>query len=197
MAVATWRQRRLAGGVLGAFAAAALSGCGPSGMPLAKVSGRVTVGGQPAMAGRIYFVPEQGPSAAGMIDAGGRYRLFDARRGGRRGAGPAPRLLWPPAASSRRSHPRSRPPSAAGAGRGELSAAEVPRARDERIDGRGPCRRQHAGFRSQQPRRHPPPLSPAERPPVALPIHAIQIGTPSEETVVLQFFPEPIEEGTP
>ena len=44
-------------------------------MPLGRVSGRVTVKGQAAAGGRIYFVPQRGPSAAGLIDANGRYAL--------------------------------------------------------------------------------------------------------------------------
>ena len=58
-----------------AAATATVGGCGPSTMPVGQVSGRVTVHGEPAPGGRIYFVPEQGPSAAGLIDSNGQYQL--------------------------------------------------------------------------------------------------------------------------
>ena len=56
-------------------AAATVGGCGPATMPLGRVSGKVSVHGQPVAGGRIYFVPEQGPGAAGLIDSNGQYQL--------------------------------------------------------------------------------------------------------------------------
>ena len=58
-----------------ALVAAALGGCWRSSIPMGRVSGHVTVEGQPATGGVVYFVPERGPSAAGRIDARGAYSL--------------------------------------------------------------------------------------------------------------------------
>lgn len=52
-----------------------VAGCGTPEIPIAKVSGRVTIDGKPATEGIVYFVPTRGPSAAGAIQSDGSYRL--------------------------------------------------------------------------------------------------------------------------
>jgi hypothetical protein len=54
-------------------------GCGNRG--LAKVSGRVTVGGRPVSSGTIMFYPASGPGAVGEIGPDGAYTLTTYRRG--------------------------------------------------------------------------------------------------------------------
>ncbi len=52
-----------------------LTGCGSGEMPLGRVSGTVTLDGQPVSGGIIHFMPQSGPAATGVIDASGRYNL--------------------------------------------------------------------------------------------------------------------------
>jgi hypothetical protein len=58
----------------------ALTGCG-GGPRLAKVTGRVTVAGQPLTTGTIMFHPESGPSAVGGINPDGTYSLTTIKPG--------------------------------------------------------------------------------------------------------------------
>jgi hypothetical protein len=62
-----------------AFLIASATGCGNSG--LAKVSGRVTVGGRPVTSGMIMFYPASGPGAVGEIMPDGTYTLTTYRSG--------------------------------------------------------------------------------------------------------------------
>jgi hypothetical protein len=55
------------------------TGCGNSG--LAKVSGRVTVGGKAVTSGTIMFYPANGPGAVGEIKPDGGYTLTTYRPG--------------------------------------------------------------------------------------------------------------------
>ncbi len=60
--------------LLGMLAVSA--GCGGSELSLGKVTGTVTFkDGQPVTEGTVIFQPEKGPSAAGALDAEGRYTL--------------------------------------------------------------------------------------------------------------------------
>ncbi|MBN2291789.1 MAG: hypothetical protein JXM70_05150 [Pirellulales bacterium] len=52
-----------------------LSGCGSSGREMANVSGKVTLNGQPAIAGRIIFANVEGPSAVAQIQPDGTYSV--------------------------------------------------------------------------------------------------------------------------
>ena len=65
--------------VMAALLAASATGCGNSG--LAKVSGRVTVGGRPVTSGTIMFYPATGPGAVGEIMPDGTYTLTTYRPG--------------------------------------------------------------------------------------------------------------------
>ena len=56
-----------------------LAGCG--GPRLGKVSGRVTIGGQPVAEGVILFHPEAGPAAVGAIRPDGTYELTTLKPG--------------------------------------------------------------------------------------------------------------------
>jgi hypothetical protein len=63
-------------------------GCGSDGPPLARVSGVVTLDGQPLPRGTVQFAPDSlkgtdGPTGIGPIDAQGRYEIETL---GRRGA---------------------------------------------------------------------------------------------------------------
>lgn len=61
--------------ILALFAIAGLAaGCGDGNIPCGKVSGTVTLDGQPLAAGTIYFVPKAGPAASGTIE-NGHYQL--------------------------------------------------------------------------------------------------------------------------
>ena len=55
--------------------AAAILGCGGENITLGKVSGTVTLDGQPVTSGIIHFMPQSGPAATGVIDDQGQYRL--------------------------------------------------------------------------------------------------------------------------
>lgn len=55
---------------------AAISGCGgKSGPQLARVSGKVTLGGQPLAKAAVEFIPEKGRPATGVTDDDGYYEL--------------------------------------------------------------------------------------------------------------------------
>jgi hypothetical protein len=53
----------------------ALVGCSGSGVPLGKVSGKVTLDGQPLAGVIINFKPEEGRAATGTTDGEGNYTL--------------------------------------------------------------------------------------------------------------------------
>lgn len=65
----------LAGCVLGM----GLTGCG--GLRLGKVSGRITVDGEPVPDGVVMFYPEAGPTAVGEIRPDGTYSLTTQKQG--------------------------------------------------------------------------------------------------------------------
>jgi hypothetical protein len=52
-----------------------LSACGPARPAVAPVSGRITVSGKPVTTGVVWFYPDAGRAATGLIDADGRYTL--------------------------------------------------------------------------------------------------------------------------
>lgn len=62
-----------------ALLALGCAGCGNGG--LAKVSGRITVSGQPVTSGTIMFYPTTGPGAVSEIKADGSYTLTTFRQG--------------------------------------------------------------------------------------------------------------------
>lgn len=61
-------------------------GCGPSGPPIASVTGRVTMDGKPLANAAVVFIPENGRPAGATTDADGNYELNFSQ--GRRGAIP-------------------------------------------------------------------------------------------------------------
>lgn len=71
MSSVTYRNRSFV--FLVALVSTALAGCGPSGPPLAQVSGTVTRGGEPLEHVTVHFMPEAGRPSRGLTDAGGRY----------------------------------------------------------------------------------------------------------------------------
>jgi hypothetical protein len=71
---------RCRAGVVVCLLAIALAGCG-GGPRMAKVTGRVTVAGQPLTTGTIMFHPESGPTAVGGINADGTYTLSTLKPG--------------------------------------------------------------------------------------------------------------------
>ena len=78
--IARLRRRILA--AAGAFSAVlALAGCGSSDLPLASVSGRVTLDGQPLPKAFVEFQPiAEGSPSYGITDEEGRYELRFSRR---------------------------------------------------------------------------------------------------------------------
>jgi hypothetical protein len=58
-----------------------LSGCGRGGIETAAVSGTVTCHGKPVTEGTVFFQPEKGPGASGVLDSQGRYVLRTKSRG--------------------------------------------------------------------------------------------------------------------
>lgn len=56
-------------------------GCGPSGLPQADVSGKVTFQGNPVADVLVSFIPEKGPGASGKTDAEGNYTLMTKKPG--------------------------------------------------------------------------------------------------------------------
>ena len=50
-------------------------GCGPSGPPLGKVQGKVTLDGQPLEGANVEFIPTSGRPSVGVTDANGDYYL--------------------------------------------------------------------------------------------------------------------------
>ena len=66
--------RTVAGGLALIFVVTVL-GCGSGRPEVAKVHGRVTVGGKPVTTGRIQFWPESGRAAQGQIEEDGTYTL--------------------------------------------------------------------------------------------------------------------------
>jgi hypothetical protein len=56
--------------------ASCLPGCSDEGLPLAKVSGKVTFDGQPVAGASVVFRPDAGPSAVGETDAHGQFALM-------------------------------------------------------------------------------------------------------------------------
>lgn len=58
-----------------------LPACGPARPAIAPVSGRITVSGQPVTTGVVWFYPQAGRAATGLIDADGRYTLGTFTRG--------------------------------------------------------------------------------------------------------------------
>ena len=78
MGVASGKHRlaRVAAGMLVAIPILVAAGCGSVGeLPLGRVTGRVTYQGKPLAGWIIYFVPQRGPSASGVIDEEGHYTL--------------------------------------------------------------------------------------------------------------------------
>jgi len=74
----SWRRLRAAALTSGVLLAAA--GCGGSGLPLASVSGRVTLDGQPLPDAVIEFQPAGGGAPSyGLTDSEGRYDLQFSR----------------------------------------------------------------------------------------------------------------------
>jgi len=71
---------RCGAGVVVCLLGIAVAGCG-GGPRLAKVTGRVTVVGQPLTTGTIMFHPESGPTAVGGINADGTYTLSTLKPG--------------------------------------------------------------------------------------------------------------------
>ncbi len=59
----------------------ALAGCGDGRPERVPVAGVVTIDGTPLNRGFITFVPEQGRSSSGDIDAQGRFELFSYKPG--------------------------------------------------------------------------------------------------------------------
>ena len=60
-----------------------LVGCGGAGGPkLTPVKGKVTLDGQPLAGATVNFMPETGPVALGVTDAGGNYTLNTVGRAG-------------------------------------------------------------------------------------------------------------------
>lgn len=61
--------------LLGLAAVVCCFSCGRQELPKGRVTGRVTYQGKPLKGWIIYFVPERGPVASGLIDEEGRYSL--------------------------------------------------------------------------------------------------------------------------
>lgn len=76
----TWRSR-LARATTG-LAIGLFAGCSDSGLQLAKVSGVVTVDGEPMAYVGVIFHPELGPIATGNTDAEGRFNLVTSNESG-------------------------------------------------------------------------------------------------------------------
>jgi hypothetical protein len=68
------RIQRVAAGILIVSAIASLAGCG-GGSNVARVSGTITLDGQPLTSGTVHFVPSEGRAAKGKIAPDGTYRL--------------------------------------------------------------------------------------------------------------------------
>lgn len=60
---------------------ALVTGCGGGQMPLAHVSGVVTLDGSPLTGAKVTFLPQAGPAASGALDAQGRFELSTYQRG--------------------------------------------------------------------------------------------------------------------
>ena len=61
--------------------AVCLSGCGPEVPDTYKVSGKVTIGGQPASNVYVVFFPEEGRQGVGTTDENGDYKLTTFNEG--------------------------------------------------------------------------------------------------------------------
>lgn len=61
--------------------AVCLFGCGPEYPDTYKVSGKVTVGGQPASNVYVVFIPEEGRMGTGKTDENGDYKLTTFNKG--------------------------------------------------------------------------------------------------------------------
>lgn len=64
-----------------AIIVAGVAGCGPKGLPVAPVEGKVLYQGKPLEFGSVIFQPKAGPPARGTIRPDGTFRLTTYREG--------------------------------------------------------------------------------------------------------------------